>query len=739
MTTRRSLLPRHLVGLKPFGFGEQRPNNYLEIWKAAVENRDSATRSLRILREGVCDGCSLGTTGLHDWTMHGIHLCNIRLRLLRLNTMPGFDPRTAADATRLRELPGRALRDLGRIPCPLIRRRGDTGFSRIDWEEAIEIVAQRLRMTPAHRWGCYMTSRGIPNETYYAVQKAVRAMGTNSIDSAARVCHSPSTVVLKQAIGVGASTCSYADWLDTDLIVFIGSNIANNQPVAVKYLHYAKKRGTRVVSVNTYREPGMDRYWVPSVVSSALFGTLITDRFHIISPGGDVAFLTGVARHLIENGWHDGGFVAAHTTGFDDLAAALRDQPWELLERGAGVGRDEMKEFALALHRAQRAVFVWSMGVTQHRTGEDNVRALSNLALLRGFVGRIGCGLMPIRGHSGVQGGAEMGAYSTVLPGGNAIDAASCARLSALWGFEVPSQRGLTAPQMIDAAHRGELDTLISIGGNFLEVMPDPGYVHDALGRIPLRVHHDIVLSSQMLVDPADTVLVLPATTRYEIAGGVTETSTERRVIFSPYIDSGPVAEARPEGEVMLEIARRVQPGLASALGCESTAAIRTEIAAVIPDYDGIQRLRKAGDQFQYGGRLLCRDGVFPTPDGRAHLAAVAPVVTDVPEGSLRITTRRGKQFNTMVQETRDAITGADRDSILMNRVDIVRLGLREGEEVVLRNSIGALRGRVYRARVKPGSAQVHFPEGNVLVDPSLRAPLSDVPDYNATARVERT
>jgi len=95
--TKRSVLPAHLVSLKPFGLGEQRPNNYLEIWKAVVENRDSLGYATRILREGVCDGCALGTSGLHDWTMDGIHLCNVRLRLLRLNTMPPFDAQVTAD------------------------------------------------------------------------------------------------------------------------------------------------------------------------------------------------------------------------------------------------------------------------------------------------------------------------------------------------------------------------------------------------------------------------------------------------------------------------------------------------------------------------------------------------------------------------------------------------------------------------------------------------------------------
>ena len=171
---------------------------------------------------------------------------------------------------------------------------------------------------------------------------------------------------------------------------------------------------------------------------------------------------------------------------------------------------------------------------------EDNVRAIVNLALARGFVGREHCGLMPIRGHSGVQGGAEMGCYATSLPGHRPVGEREAAELSELWGFEVPARRGLTAPQMLDAAHAGELDVLLCAGGSFLEVLPDPDWVREALARIPLRVHLDLVLSPQMLVDGPGDVLLLPAATRYESPGGVTETSTERRVIFSPEIAGGP-------------------------------------------------------------------------------------------------------------------------------------------------------------------------------------------------------
>ncbi|MBW4622401.1 MAG: FdhF/YdeP family oxidoreductase [Cyanosarcina radialis HA8281-LM2] len=724
---------------KPFGIGEQHPNNYYEGWRAFWENLDELPYAWRILNQGVCDGCSLGTSGMQDWTLPGVHLCNVRMRLLRLNTMPAFDSKILVDLSQLQGKTSGELRDLGRIPYPMVRRRGEVGFSRVSWDEAMGLISDRIRQSTPDRLSFYLTSRGIPNETYYATQKAVRAMGTNSIDNAARICHSPSTTALKETLGVAATTCSYKDWIGSDLVIFIGSNVANNQPVTVKYLYYTKKADTKIVVINSYREPGMERYWVPLIPESALFGTKFSDRFFLVNVGGDIAFINGTLKHMIENDWLDRDFIANYTAGWEELKTSIAAQSWKELERLSGTSRQEMYDFARMVGKAKTAVFVWSMGITQHECGEDNVRAIVNLALTKGFIGREGCGLMPIRGHSGVQGGAEMGAYATAFPGGKPVTSENAAHLSEIWGFDVPTAKGMTATEAIDAAHKRELDVLFSIGGNFLEVLPDPEYVEAALQRVPLRVHMDIVLSSQMLLDPADTVVILPTTTRYEIPGGVTSTSTERRIIFSPEVPGRRIGEARPEWEVMMELARRVVgPQSGTSLDFDGTSAIREEIAKVVPFYDGIQYFHQAGDQIQYGGAHLCQDWNFPTPDGKASFSVVSLPQRELPVGTFYLTTRRGKQFNSMVQEKTDAITGAEREAIFISAVDAENLGLTAGELVVLKNEFGEYRGRIYTAPVKPGNLQIHWPEGNVLLDKNRRSPIAGIPDYNATVRLER-
>ena len=255
--------PAQWASLSPNGLGHTKPNHYLEMAKIVWRNRDQLPYAWRILSRGVCDGCALGTSGLHDFTLDGVHLCMVRLELLRLNTSPALDVAQLADAAKLAQMSAAELRELGRLPYPMVRQRGDAGFRRISWDEALSLAAQRAAATDPRRMAFYLTSRGLTNESYYVAQKAARFLGTNNVDNSARICHAPSTVAMKQSLGVAASTVSYKDWLGTDLLVFFGSNTPNNQPVTTKYIYYAKQQGTRVAVVNPYREPGLERYWVP--------------------------------------------------------------------------------------------------------------------------------------------------------------------------------------------------------------------------------------------------------------------------------------------------------------------------------------------------------------------------------------------------------------------------------------------------------------------------------------------
>jgi predicted molibdopterin-dependent oxidoreductase YjgC len=310
----------------------------------------------------------------------------------------------------------------------------------------------------------------------------------------------------------------------------------------------------------------------------------------------------------------------------------------------------------------------------------------------------------------------------------------------------VPDWPGLTTTAMVEAAARGELDLLYCLGGNFLRTLPEPEQVHRALANVPMRVHQDIILTDQMLIPAREEVILLPAKTRYEQDDGGIETSTERRIMFSPEIPRQ-VGEARAEWKILRDLAATVYPERSQLLGCETGWKIREEIARVIPFYEGAQNLKKSGDAVQYGGPHLCAGWKFPTADGKAHFRAVplpapktfqnATASSSVPARFI-VSTRRGKQFNSLVYAEIDPLNGAPRDAVLMSHEDAAELQLRQNDRVALTNEIGRFEGRIFLAPIARRNLQIHWPEGNIIIKRGLTDPAGGVPDYNTSVTVQR-
>src|SRR5690606_21235998 len=349
-------------------------------------------------------------------------------------------------------------------------------------------------------------------------------------------------------------------------------------------------------------EPAMDEYWVPSIPESALFGTKIADDVYQVNIGGDIAFMHGIMKHWFEmeevnpGSALDHQFINEHVNGLEELREKVMTYDWNVLEKSSGISKERMKELAVLLAKSKSAVFVWSMGLTQHRFGTDNVSQVINLALLRGFLGREHCGLMPIRGHSGVQGSGEMGADPFVLPGGD-FNEENRKRVEQHWKFKIPEWQGDIVGVTLENAllpeeHERKLKLYYMSGGNFLETMPNPDFVKKCLENVEIRVHQDIIFNTSTFVDAKEAVIVLPAMTRYEQPGGGTSTSTERMVYFSPEIKGPRIEEARSEWEIYVDLAKRVKPEQSDVIDFENADAIRAEIALTNSNYDGIQLLK---------------------------------------------------------------------------------------------------------------------------------------------------
>jgi len=414
----------------------------------------------------------------------------------------------------------------------------------------------------------------------------------------------------------------------------------------------------------------------------------------------------------------------------------VKSLAWEEIEAASGVARADIGRFARLYGGAKSAVICYSMGLTQHRFGVDNVKAIADLALIRGNLGREKCGIMPIRGHSGVQGGGECGVDPDKFPGGFEVNAENARRFSELWSAPIPGEKGLKTGQMVEAAHEGKLEALYTVGGNLLETMQDRKFVMDALRKIRVRVHQDIVLNTYSTFDAGELLVLLPAQTRYESGG--TSTSTERRIRYSPPIPGHRIGEARAEWQIPCLIAQHLIPQHAEQFAYQSDADVRREMAVAMPLYAGIEKLSKEGDWIQWGGPMLFRDGFAKMPEGRARFVAVPIPRVEVPPGKFYVTTRRGKQFNSMTWGKRDPLTGSEsRDEIFMNPRDAARLDLADGALILLRSAVGELRGRVRLADIREGNLQAQWPECNVLIERRYD-PVSNEPDYNAVVEVMR-
>ncbi|WP_158735639.1 FdhF/YdeP family oxidoreductase [Alteribacillus sp. YIM 98480] len=743
--------PKHWVSPVPFGLGKIKPKHIRDTMKVAWENKDNLKYATNILTKGVCDGCALGVSGLYDQTLKGPHICTTRLNVLRLSTMPPLKEEIVhQDVDKLRQYSSAELRKMGRIPYPLIRRKGENKFSRISWDDAMDMIAQKMQTLDPKQYAFYLTSRGITNESYYTAGKVARFLGTNHVDNASRICHSPSKTALKRSVGIGASSCTYKDWIGTDVLVFWGSVASNASPVSTKYMLAAKKKGTKIIVINPYKEPAMDKYWVPSNAESALFGTQVADDFYQVNIGGDIAFMHGIMKHWFEMEEEQYGsainheFVQNHVNGYEELKAKVDELSWEDIIHSSGMPKERIRELAELLANSKNAVFAWALGLTMHSFATDNISQVANLALLRGYLGREHAGLMPFRGHSSVQGTGEMGADPFVLPGGG-WDEDNVKRIEELWGFDLPKWQGdIVGVNLEHAAlpddHEKKLKLYYMSGGNFLETMPNPEFIEKALSEVDIRVHQDIILNTSTLVDAKEAVIVLPAKTRFEQEGGGTSTSTERMVYFSPEIEGNkqPVEEARAEWKIYVELAKRVKPETAHLVNFETAQEIRDEIAKANPDYDGIQHLKKQGDVFQWGGAWLCEDGECPTPDGRGNLIPIDIPNLEKPEGTFYVTTRRGKQFNSMVFKENDPFNNAGRYDVLMNSKDANTLNIVEGEGIVVYNQHGVFQGKALFTDIARGNIGLHFPEGNFLIPKGIYDSPSGIPQYSVAVKIEK-
>jgi molybdopterin-dependent oxidoreductase alpha subunit len=680
--------------------------------------------------KNACKTCALGMGGqkggMRNEAGHWPEVCKKSLQAMVADMQKGLEPSffQKFSIAQLARLSPRELEWCGRIATPLIAQQGDTHYRVIDWEEALDRVARQMRATAPDEIFFYASGRS-STEAGFLLQLFARLFGTNYVNNCSFYCHQASGVGLNQSLGTGTATVTLEDVENTDLFFLIGGNPASNHPRLMRTFMNIRRRGGEVIVVNPVREIGLVNFSVPSDVWSLFFGSPIATAYVQPHIGGDIALLTGIAKHLIEQNAVDRTFIDNATTGYAAFEERAKSTSWDALVTHSGVSKETIVDVAERYRKAKSAVFGWTMGITHHLHGVDNVRAIVNLALMRGMVGRPHAGLLPIRGHSNVQAMGSVGVTPELKQ--SILD-----NLEKHLGVTLPRTPGLDTMGCMKAAEAGKMRTAFCLGGNLYGANPDLAFAKRSINKLEQVTYLNTTLNTTHAHGLARETIILPVLARDEEPEPTTQESMFNFVRLS---DGGKARQplARSETYVITQLAQRVlgdrSPVDFAALG--ELCHVREMIAQVVPGWQDIARISQTKKEFTLPGRIF-HTPHFPTADGKAHFKAV-----EIPERSdseLRLMTIRSEgQFNTVVYEEQDIYRGQDRrDIVLLNKADIERLGLKIDQRVNICSSAGVMHNILVREYdIRPGNAAMYLPEANILV-PTEVDPESKTPAFKA-------
>ena len=699
------------------------------VWQKSRE-AGGLWKMYRALRtRNACKTCALGMGGQRGGMVNEQgsfpEVCKKSLQAMAADMQPAIEPafweRRSID--QLRAMSPRQLEACGRLAQPLHRRPGQTHYHPISWNEAVERVTTKLKATPPEETFWYFSGRS-SNEAGFLLQLFARMYGTNHVNNCSYYCHQASGVGLSSSIGSGTATLVLDDVEHADLVFVVGGNPASNHPRLMTTLKNVRRRGGKVIVVNPVVEPGLVNFRVPSDPISLLWGTKIATQYVQPHIGGDLAMFTGIAKRIDELGAANDAFLQDHCDGAEPWLEKLRQVAWDEICEKSGVSRPKIYAMADTCVAAKNVVFSWTMGVTHHAHGVQNVQAIANLALMRGMVGRPNAGLMPIRGHSNVQGIGSVG----VTP---KLKEAIFERLEQELSVKPPTATGLDTLGCVEASAEGRMRVGFCLGGNLYGSNPDLKFAAQSLSQPDLLVYLNTTLNTGHAHALGQETIIWPVLARDEEPQPTTQESMFNYVRLS---DGGPPRVEGPRSEVEL-IATMAQGVLGNSgpidwTSMQQTSTIRQAIAKVIPGWEQIEKIAETRKEFQIEGRTF-HQPKFPTASGRARLHT-----HDLPElrgggEALRLMTVRSEgQFNTVVYEDTDIYRGQDRrDVILIHPDDFVRLGIEPEQRVTVRSQTGELEHILARAfpEIRPGNALMYYPEANVLVprhaDPQSKTP----------------
>ncbi len=668
--------------------------------------------------KNTCKACAYGMGGQNGGMTNELgefpSVCNKSVQAQSTDIQPAIPVDVFSHSiAELGELSGREMERLGRLDMPLYKKKSGTHFEPVDWDWALGHAGAGLAETEPSRMFFYSSGRS-SNEAGFVFQLLARFFGTNNVNNCSYYCHQATSEGLATTIGKGTATVELADLTGADMIFVIGANPSSNHPRFIHMLKACRERGGEVIVINPAKEPGLVRFAVPKSPRSMLGGgSEIASDYLQPKIGGDVALLVGLAKGVLELGGEDGAFINAYCHGFDEWRSAVAATTWDEIVDLTGVARDAIMRVARAYAEATNAVFAWGMGITHHLNGVANVEAIANLALMRGMIGKPNAGLLPLRGHSNVQGIGTIG----VKP---VLSADVIERIEAQYGQVLPREKGLDTLACLTAAARGEMDAALIMGGNLFEATPDTGFADKAMSSIGLKVFLTTTLNRGHVHGLGDgEVLILPVTARDEEWQPTTQESMFNYVRLS---DGGirRLANVRPETHIIADLAAAMLPEARFDFSVfKQHATTREAIGAIVRGMAALKDIDVAKRQFHIQGRVLHQPH-FGGESGKAQFRVTPLPELSLPDrATLRLATMRSEgQFNTIVYEETDSYRRrAGRRSVFLSAGDIAGFGLVDGQVVDVCSAHGRMTGATVVAFDLPrGSALAYFPEANVLV-----------------------
>lgn len=687
-----------------------------------------STKALRA--NNTCKACGLGMGGQKGGMVNEQgefpSVCNKSIQAQSTDIQPPI-PKEIFDFTLddFKELSGREIESLGRLASPIIKAANSDKFENISWEDAIAYAADSLDVGDPDRRFFYCSGRS-SNEAGFMLQLFARSLGTANINNCSYYCHQASSVGLASTIGSGTATVELNDLDLCDTIFVIGANPASNHPRFIHKLKACRDRGGEVIVVNPVKEPGLVKFSLPKSPRSLFSdGSEIASAYVQLKTGSDAIFFDALAKCIVEMSSESVDFIDHFTDGYQAYRERLSALTWQQIENSTSLSKQAIVRIAELYSASNNTVFAWGMGITHHRSGVENVEAIANVALLRGMIGRPAAGLLPLRGHSNVQGIGSIGVKPVL---------ADDVMQRMVQFFDLPDSkdaRAMDTLACLKAADNHEIDVAMIVGGNLYQATPNTDWAAKAIDKISNKVFLTTTLNlGHVNGHDSSSVLILPVLVRDEELQSTTQESMFNYVRLS---DGGinRLDGPRSEVDIICSVAKLMQnTGVLKSnmdfSAFENHQTIREAIAEVLPEYSQIEDIGIAKQEFYVKNRLMHKPD-FNTQSGKARFVvssnsqhaqppSVVPANDNFP--FLLMTVRSEGQFNSIIYEEIDSYRGSEhRNVIFVSPIDAVKNGWKQGDRADVVSATGRLSNLELQIfDIAEGCVMGYYPECNRLV-----------------------